>query len=306
MEDRFTPHKASGFVGTPGFSPHKVSRLSGDPRSARILIAGLGLIGGSAAKALKAAGYNELYAYDSDLNALNNATAEGVILQGFSDIGGLPVFRLMICCLPPAAAAEFCRDAQSRLEDGGVFAEMGGIKSGVISGMASALQGKCELLSLHTMAGRETSGYANSDAGLFSGSVLIFTPTKKTGVNALLWASILQNVFGCSDIRELTAKRHDEVIARVSHLPHILALAIKAMEGDEALQPFAGGSYKSATRVAGLGPALWAELFAGNKENILESISLFKAALCSFERALDRNDISELEKLLSEISGQGE
>jgi prephenate dehydrogenase len=120
-----------------------------------------------------------------------------------------------------------------------------------------------------------------------------------------MWSSILQKAFACSDIRELSAKRHDEVIARVSHLPHVAALAIKAMEGDEALQPFAGGSYKSATRVADINPALWSQLFSANKDNVLKSISQFKASLDRLEQALGQEDISELEALLSEISGQG-
>lgn len=292
MEDRFPPQKARLF-GDPGF------------RSSRILIAGLGLIGGSAAKALKAAGYSELIGFDSDADTLSKATREGVISQGYSDISELPEAGLIICCLPPAASVEFCRNVQSRLADGGVFAETGGLKSGIIEGMAAALEGSRELLSLHPMAGKEKSGYDNSDAELFRGSVLIFTPTKKTRINAIMWASILQKALGCCDIRELSARRHDEVIARVSHLPHVAALAIKAMEGDEALQPFTGGSYKSATRVADINPALWAELLSANKDNVLASISLLKDSLGRIENALAGGNISELEALLSEISKHG-
>jgi prephenate dehydrogenase len=183
---------------------------------------------------------------------------------------------------------------------------MGGIKSGIVDDMAAALEGSRELLSLHPMAGKEKSGYKHSDAELLRGSVLIFTPTKKTRINALMWASILQQALGCSDIRELSAKRHDEVIARVSHLPHIIALAVKAMEGDGALQPFAGGSYKSATRVAGLNPELWTELFSHNKENILKSISLLKDALGRFEKALYEGDAQKLGELLKQISKDGD
>jgi prephenate dehydrogenase len=294
MEDRFTPQNGSRHFRETGFS------------SSRILLAGLGLIGGSAAKALKNAGYGELYGFDSDKGVLDAAIREGVVLGGFTDITPLPEFDLMLCCLPPAAAAEFCRGAQSRLKDGGVFAEMGGIKRGVTDDMAAALEGNRELLSLHPMAGKEKSGYIHSDADLLRGSVLIFTPTKKTRVNAILWASILQKALGCIDIRELSARRHDEVIARVSHLPHIIALAVKAMEGDGALQPFAGGSYKSVMRVAGLSPTLWAELFSGNRDNVLACISQFKASLSKLEQALEQGDAGKLYELIKEISESGE
>jgi prephenate dehydrogenase len=275
-------------------------------KSRSILIAGLGLIGGSIAKALRAAGYTGLSAYDADLTALEFASAEGVICSGYSDIIELPEADVIICCLPPAASAEFCREAQGRLTDGGVFAEMGGLKKGITEKLAQALTGNHELLSLHPMAGKEKSGYINSDAELFRDCIMILTPTVKTGISALMWARELQLVFGCRDILELSAERHDEVIARVSHLPHALALAIKAMNKEERLSRFAGGSYRSATRVADLNPKLWAELFNYNRDNLLKSISLLKESLVVLEDALKKGDAAELEKLLESISRDGE
>ncbi len=275
-------------------------------KSKRILIAGLGLIGGSVAKALTAAGYTSLGAYDSDPTALEFASAEGVILKGYSGIAELPEADLVICCLPPAASVEFCRKAQKLLADAGVFAETGGLKKGITEKLAEALTGNHELLSLHPMAGKEKSGYVNSDAQLFRDSVMIMTPTVKTGINALMWARELQTVLGCRDLLELSAERHDEVIARVSHLPHVLALAIKAMDKGEDLSRFAGGSYRSATRVADINPRLWAELLNVNRDYLLKSIALFRESIGVLEEALEKGDAAELEKLLESISRDGE
>lgn len=270
-------------------------------KAKRVLIAGIGLIGGSVAKALKKAGYEHISAYDSDEKALWVAASEGVIAKGYTNVSDTPETDIIICCLPPDECARFCLKAQERLADGGVFVETGGLKLGITDRLAAALTGNRELLSLHPMAGREKSGYANSGAQLFCDSVLILTPTAKTCLNALMWARELQGVFGCSDILELSAKRHDEVIARISHLPHIVALALKAMDKEEGLERFAGGSYKSATRVADINPALWAELFTRNKDNVLESISLLKESLGDFERAIG-GEKRQLENLLKEIS----
>lgn len=275
-------------------------------KNSKVLIAGLGLIGGSAAKALKKAGF-QVYAYDADGDTIARAFAEGVIVKGYSKAADIPEVDMMFCCLPPGSAAPFLREARTCLRNGGVFAETSGLKCGITHELAAMLEGSRELLSLHPMAGKEKSGYEYSEAELFKGCVLILTPTEKTGLAALMWAKELSQAFKCSDIVELSADKHDEVIARVSHLPHMLALAVRSMDKDGYYKRFAGGSYRSATRVAEINPALWAELFTKNKENLLGSLTIFKASLEKLEEALRKGCPAELEKLLGEISNnQGE
>lgn len=274
-------------------------------KNSKVLIAGLGLIGGSAAKALKIAGYS-VYAFDSHGDTLARAFAEGVIIKGYSNVADIPEMDMILCCLPPAAAAPFLREARTHIKNGGVFAETSGIKAGITHELAAILEGSRELLSLHPMAGKEKSGYEHSEADIFKGCVLILTPTEKTGLAALMWAKELAQALKCSDIVELPADKHDEVIARVSHLPHILALAVRSMDSDGYYKRFAGGSYRSATRVADINPKLWAELFTKNKDNLLKSLSVFKESLERLEQALEASP-EELEALLGEISNrQGE
>lgn len=275
-------------------------------KNSKVLIAGLGLIGGSSAKALKEAGFS-VYAYDSHGDTLARAFAEGVIVKGYSKTAGLPEMDMILCCLPPGDAAPFLREAQTHLKNGGVFAETGGLKTGITHELATILGGSRELLSLHPMAGKEKSGYEHSEAGLFKGCVLILTPTEKTGLAALMWAKELAKAFQCCDILELPADKHDEVIARVSHLPHMLALAVRSMDKDGYYKRFAGGSYRSATRVADINPKLWAELFTKNKDNLLGSLSAFRESLGKLEEALRKGDPEGLERLLDDISNrQGE
>ena len=162
---------------------------------------------------------------------------------------------------------------QPYLKDDGVFAEVGGIKTVMIKNLSDTMQKHHELLSLHPMAGSEKSGYANSDAAMFIDSVLILIPTQKTGENAIAWSKTLKSVIRCKNICRLSAKKHDEIIASVSHISHVAALAVKAMD-DGSSKQFAGGSYKAITRVADINSSLWAGLLTDNAEYVLNSITL--------------------------------
>ncbi len=270
-----------------------------------ILIAGLGLIGGSFAKSLKKSGYNELYAYDINEQTLADAKKDGVIKQGYTSFkGDTPSFDFVLCCLSPGFVAPFYEDVKKYLKKGGVFAEAGGIKTVMIKNLLSIMKNEHELLSLHPMAGSEKSGYENSNEKMFSDSVLIITPTPKTKDTALCWAQILKKAIGCRQMCSLSAKEHDEIIAYVSHIPHVAALAVKAMDKGAKSERFAGGSFKAITRVADINSALWAGLLTDNAEYLLESIDKLKQEICVLESAIKKGDAAALKKLLDEISGR--
>lgn len=274
-----------------------------DFRSNRILIAGLGLIGGSAAKALSAAGFDDMDALDTDSVTLERAKRDGVIRAGYAALQG-GMYDLVLCCLPPCAIAAFYAAAKPFIRQGGVFAEMGGLKKEVIVQLEASLSPEHELLCLHPMAGSERQGYTHSDAAMFKGAPLILTPAAKTGSRALAWAVVLKDALGCAEMPTLTAAKHDEIIADVSHLPHVLALALRdACAGNER---FAGGSYKAVTRVADINAALWAGLLSENAEYIGKSIARFKEALDALQHAIEARDEEALQKLLEAMSVKGD
>ena len=275
-------------------------------RNINILIGGLGLIGGSVAKALKENGAR-LWAYDSDEKTLNQAQADGLIETSYTAFSeDMPAFDMAICCLPPCAAAGFYADVKPYLKDGGVFCELGGLKTHMIETLEGLLHNCHALLSLHPMAGSEKAGYQYSDARLFEGSLLILTPTTKTNDKARRYANMLKIAMGSSDMRELSASEHDEIIAHISHIPHVAALAVKAMNHNNGYERFAGGSYHAITRVADINAALWAGLFIDNKQNLLKSISELKQNICTLETAVENGDMQSLETLLGHISGKKE
>lgn len=274
-------------------------------RNSSILIAGLGLIGGSFAKALKKAGYHNLYALDTDTQTIISAENDGVIKKGYAHLSGdVPLFDLVLCCLSPAFVVPFYDDVNQFLKKGGVFAEVGGIKTVMVKNLLGIIQSEHELLSLHPMAGSEKSGYFYSDDKMFFESVLILTPTPKTRDTALAWSEILKTVIGSNQICRLSAKEHDEAIAYVSHIPHVAALAVKAMDNGSGNERFAGGSFKAITRVADINSALWAGLLTDNAEYLLDSIAQLKQELSVLEQAIEKGDSAALKKLLDDISGK--
>ena len=121
-----------------------------------------------------------------------------------------------------------------------------------------------------------------------------------------MWANLLKTVLGCAELIEISAQKHDEIIAHVSQVPHVVALALKAMYADSGNVKFAGGSYKSATRVAQINAKLWAGLMSDNKECLLESIAEFKKQLDKLEQSIAGDSQEELEKLLDSMSGGSE
>ena len=285
----------------------------GDFRDKRILIAGLGVIGGSVAKSLWKAGCNHIYAYDRDADALRSAQAGGIICAGYTDLNDAyvgtgpvidkaPLFDIAVCCLPPHLAASCYESTAPHIKSGGVFAEMSGLKMQIMPVLEAALRSDHELLSLHPMAGSEKSGYTYSDTHMFVDCMMILTTSHKTGAAARQWADALFHAMRCREMRTLSPAQHDDVIARVSHIPHIAALAVKAIAaGDER---YAGGSYNAVTRVADINAPLWAGLLTDNREYLKESIMQLKKQISILEDAIGAGDADALEKLLEMISNR--
>lgn len=272
-------------------------------KKSRILIGGLGLIGGSAAKALKQKGFSHISAYDRDEKTLNKAKNDGVIEEGFTELCGVKEkFDFVLCCLSPIYVLPLYKSAAPYLKEGGVFAEVGGIKSVMIRDLEEAMHTGHELLSLHPMAGSEKTGYEFSDKDMFADSVLVVTPSERTKGNAFEWAATLKKELGFTGLKELSAKDHDKIIADVSHIPHVVALCLKAMNTGTNNEMYAGGSYKSATRVAQINSSLWAGLMSDNKENLLASIEEFEKHLNILKEEIAKADYDGLKELLDKMS----
>lgn len=264
----------------------------------RILIAGLGLIGGSVAKALHGAGCAHICALDNDEASIQAAKAEGVIEAGFAEND--QCFDIVICSLPPQAVPSIYEQVKQRLHDGGVFAELSGLKTALVDALYDVVQPHHALLCLHPMAGSEKVGFSHSNATLFQGAPLILTSTEKTTDTALDWAKFLFKALQCSEMTPLSPALHDAVVADLSHLPHVAALAMYAV--GKGLERFAGGSFHAITRVADLNAPLWAGLLMDNAEYLQRSLARLKHNLDTIDQALTERDTQKLEILLSNMA----
>ena len=268
--------------------------------SSRVLIAGLGLIGGSVAKALRDAGCIHIDALDIDERTLQTARSEGVIDSTYHSNSSC--YDIVICSLAPRLVSGVYETVRNRLSAGGVFTELSGLKTGIANTMTDMLSQAHELLCLHPMAGSEKSGYVNSNASLFRGAPLILTPTTCSGQGALGWAGFLRRALCCGDMPTLSAEAHDALIADLSHLPHIAALAVRAVGGGH--EALAGGSYRSVTRVADINAPLWAGLLTDNAEYLLESLARFRTQLDALEASVRARNAAALESLLRRLSAK--
>jgi len=264
----------------------------------RILIAGLGLIGGSVAKALHSAGCAHISALDTDIKSIETAKAQGVIEAGFADSD--ESYDIVICALPPHAVPAVYEQVKHRLSEGGVFAELSGLKTALADALYGVVQPHHALLCLHPMAGSEKVGFKNSKESLFHGAHLILTPTDKTTDTALEWAKFLLKALQCGEMTSLSPALHDAVIADLSHLPHVAALAVYAV--GKGLSRFAGGSFHAITRVADLNAPLWAGLLMDNAEYLQRSLARLKHNLDTIDQALAERDKDKLEVLLSNMA----
>ncbi len=264
----------------------------------RILIAGLGLIGGSVAKALSGAGSTHISALDTDIESIEAAKAQGVIEAGFADND--QCFDIVICALPPHAVPAIYEQVKQRLKDGGVFAELSGLKTALVDALYDAVEPRHALLCLHPMAGSEKAGFAHSKAALFKDAPLILTSTEKTTDTALEWAKFLCKALQCGEMTCLSPALHDAVVADLSHLPHVAALAVYAV--GKGLERFAGGSFHAITRVADLNAPLWAGLLMDNAEYLQRSLARLKHNLDTIDSALAERDRDKLEILLSNMA----
>ena len=236
----------------------------------RVLFIGLGLIGGSMALAL--AGYPdaELYAVDCDDFTRFEALNRGAVRAAWKDVAQAPLetMDVTVLCLHPEAAADFVRTQARRLRPGSLLTDVCGVKR-PLRDAVGAIEGRTFVyLGGHPMAGRERGGFANASADLLRGCHYILTPDAGVPEEAVRLLRQLAAHMGCADVVCTDPDAHDERIASTSQLMHIMALALCDQRLLFDSYGFEGGSFRGATRVAALDPALWAELFFVNRDTL--------------------------------------
>lgn len=268
----------------------------------RVGIVGLGLIGGSFARAL-ARGGREVYAFDQDADIVRFASID-VCAGGLTD-EIVPACELIVLACYPKACTDWLEAHAHLVSPDAIVIDTGGVKRAICErAFPVARAVGITFLGCHPMAGTQFSGYAHSRANLFEGAPMVVCPPPDVrGVRCLALVDRLEGLLGpCgfSRFTVTTPERHDEVIAYTSQLAHVVSNAYVKSPTLGLREGFSAGSYKDLTRVAQLNPKMWCELFLDDADNLAREIEVLIDALASYRDAIVARDGSRLEALLAE------
>lgn len=267
----------------------------------RIGVMGLGLIGGSFAKALHAGGA-EVYAYNRTHATLDLAMIETV--DGELDDTTIPTCELIILAGYPKASIEWLETKQDLVSPGAIVIDAVGVKRAVCERcFAIADRHDWTFVGCHPMAGTQYSGYAHSRANMFKGAPLVVVPPAIDDFERVDVLERLQKLLkpcGFGSFTLSSAAHHDEVIAFTSQLAHVVSNAYVKSPSARVHKGFSAGSYKDLTRVARLNPDMWCELFLDDADYLSAEIGTLIENLQQYKDAIDQRDAPRLRELLAE------
>ncbi len=268
----------------------------------KILIVGLGLMGGSYAQALKRQGFT-VDAITRSQGSIDYALERGWIDWGSTTVDPveLGTCDLVIFALYPNVLLRWLEDNQQYLKDGALLTDVTGIKGPVVYKVQAMLRPALEFVGAHPMAGREVYGVRNADCSIFQGANYIVTPTESNTPAAVEATEELGRLLGFARISRLSPERHDEMIGFLSQLTHCIAVALMTCRDVEHLSAYTGDSFRDLTRIARINDEMWSELFLLNRDKLLEQIDLFEAQMQILRKAIAQGD-SELLRSLMRLS----
>ncbi|MCC0702370.1 prephenate dehydrogenase [Clostridioides sp. ES-S-0049-02] len=261
-----------------------------------IVVVGLGVIGGSFAKALKKAGYEDVFGVDIDSETLKKAEELEIIKKGCTT--GKEFFKqadLIILSIYPRLIVTFLENNKEYFKRGTIITDTTGIKEILINDVLKIIPDDIDFIFGHPMAGREKKGIDFASDEVFKEANYIITPTGRNNIKNLEFVENLILEIGFKRVKKLTAQKHDEMIAFTSQLPHVMAVAlINSDEEGRDTGKFIGDSYRDLTRIANMNEDLWSELFLGNRDNLLKSIENFEMEVNLIKEAIFNNDKNKL------------
>lgn len=265
----------------------------------KILIVGLGLMGGSYAQALSKKGYY-VTAITKDQTSVDYALEKGFIERGAARVAPELITEadLIIFALYPHIFVEWIRENQKYFKPGTVITDVTGVKTNIVKTIQGMLREDVEFIAAHPMAGREVYGVENSNDAIFKGANYVVTPTKKNTPEAIELCRDLGEMLGFAKISELSPEKHDEIIAFVSQLTHCIAISLMTCQQMEHLEDYTGDSFRDLTRIARLNDEMWSELFLTNKDALLHQMTLFEGELNRMRCMLETNNIDALREMM--------
>ena len=263
----------------------------------KILIVGLGLIGGSYAKSLTKKGFY-VTAITKEQESIDYALNEKIISRGYNYVDKTAVKEadLVIFALYPKVFSEWIERYQHLFKSGAVITDVTGVKSCIVYEIQDKLRNDVEFIAAHPMAGREVYGVQNSDDRIFYGANYIVVPTEKNTEHAIKLCRDLGILLGFERISTLTPEQHDTMIGFVSQLTHCIAVSLMTCCDNEHLVDYTGDSFRDLTRIARINEDMWSELFILNKEALLSQMDVFAKEFNNLRDMIEKNDIENMKE----------
>ena len=267
--------------------------------SKKILIVGLGLLGGSYAKVLKRFGFH-ISAITLEQSSIDYALKEDIIDEGTTEIDPKMIgdADLVIFALYPHVFVEWIEKNQGMLKSGALITDVTGVKRSIVYQIQDMLRPDVEFVAAHPMAGREVSGVENSTDKMFIGANYIVTPTEKNTPEAIETVIELGRLLGFSNVTTLSPEEHDEMIGFLSQLTHCIAITLMTCNDKENMERFTGDSFRDLTRIARINDLMWSELFVANKDVLLDQMNLFIDKFNALKSMLESEDIDGMREMM--------
>ena len=267
--------------------------------SMKILIVGLGLLGGSYAKALKRFGFH-ISAITKEQSSIDFALKENLIDEGSTELDAQMIGEadLVIFALYPHVFVEWIEQNQHLLKSGALITDVTGVKGSIVYKIQSMLRPDVEYVAAHPMAGREVSGVENSTDKMFAGANYIVTPTDKNTPEAIQTCVELGRLLGFSNVSTLSPEEHDEMTGFLSQLTHCIAITLMTCNDKENMENYTGDSFRDLTRIARINDLMWSELFVANKDALLKQMNLFLDKFVELKRMLEAEDIDGMRAMM--------
>ena len=274
----------------------------------KVTIIGVGLIGGSLAKVLKAGNLaHEITGAGRSRETLDLALRLGVIDRVVETLSqAVREADLVVLASPVGAFERIVAEIVPGLKKGAILTDVGSVKGELVRNVETLLPSGVHFVPGHPIAGKEKHGVAEASETLFKGAKCILTPTSGTEVKALEQITEMWRAAGAQVVL-MDADAHDHIFAAVSHLPHAASFAMVSTVAGFSAGPdnyihFSGAGFRDFTRIAASSPEMWRDICLLNGKNLIEMIEHYQSALDGIKDAIGRNDASTLDKLFQSAS----
>ena len=277
----------------------------------RLAVLGLGLLGGSVAKAVRAAGLaREIVGIGRDAARLEPARRDGTVDRVTTDVAaGVRGADVVVLATTVDAIERQLETVARTVEADALVTDVGSTKAGIVAAAERLAAGRpFPFVGSHPMAGSEQAGYAVSRADLFRGATVIVTPTDRTPPALVKNAGAFWESLGAGRIVQLDPQAHDRAVAAISHLPHVAAFAL--VDAVARFEPgafeVAARGFRDTTRIAASDPEVWCTILLANRAAVVDSLAVFREALDALERLIVTGDAAALQAAIARVKGQRE